>query len=181
MQRLSLRMQSQVLPAVTAELALKNVFAAPRFKCIKINVGIGSLSKKTKDFSDVISNLTHITGQKPVITKAKKAISNFKLRQGVPAGLLVTLRGPRMYDFLDRLVNIVLPRVRDFRGLSRKAFDGHGNYSIGLREALVFPEVKPEEALNVQGLQITIVTTAKNDAEGFALLKAIGFPFKKES
>ena len=178
--RLSQRIQSQVIPAVAAELKLKNAMAAPRFKTIKINVGIGTLTKKTKDFSDVISNLTAIAGQKPVVTKAKKTISNFKLREGVPAGLIVTLRGKRMYDFLDRLVNIVLPRVRDFRGLSRKAFDGHGNYSLGLREALVFPEIKPEEVLNVQGLQITIITSAKNDEEGTVLLKAIGFPFKKD-
>lgn len=174
------RMKSELAPALKKELGLKNIFAAPRIQMVKVNVGIGTLSKTTKDFSEVISNVTKITGQKPVITKAKMAVSNFKLREGMPTGITVTLRGKRAYDLVERLVNIVLPRVRDFRGLSAKAFDGHGNYSVGFKEALVFPEVNPDDVTNVHGIQVTIVTTAKNNEEGIALLKKIGFPFKKE-
>jgi len=146
---------------------------------IKINVGIGTLAKNTKDFSDVINNIALITGQKPVLTMAKKSISNFKLRVGTPVGVTVTLRGDKMYEFLYRLVHIVLPRVRDFRGLNPKAFDGKGNYSIGFKEALVFPEINPDNVSNVHGIQITIVTTAQDNESGKALLKAIGIPFKK--
>ena len=128
----------------------------------------------------MVSNVAKITGQKPVITKSRTAISNFKLREGMPVGIVVTLRGLRMHDFLDRLVNIVIPRIRDFRGLSRRSFDGKGNYNLGFKEATVFPEISPEDVLNVHGLQVTIVTTAKDNKEGFALFKAIGFPFRKE-
>jgi large subunit ribosomal protein L5 len=171
--------KSKIVPDLQKELNIKNVWAVPRLKKVKVNVGIGSLTKNTKDFSDVIENIAKITGQKPVVTKAKIAISNFKLRQGMPTGVTVTLRGKNMYEFVYRLVNIALPRVRDFRGLNPKAFDGKGNYSIGLKESLVFPEINPDDVLNVHGFQATIVTTAKNDEEGFALLKRIGFPFKK--
>lgn len=174
------RFQSQIVPALSQELGLKNSLAVPRVQSVKVNVGIGSLMKKTKDFADVINNVTKITGQKPVISKSRMAISNFKLRANMPVALLVTLRGKRMYDFLERLVTIALPRVRDFRGLSPRSFDGHGNFSVGLKEALVFPEINPDDVLNVHGLQITVVTTAKNDQEGLALLKHLGFPFKKE-
>jgi large subunit ribosomal protein L5 len=172
--------KSEIIPALKKELGAKNVMAVPKLKSVKINVGIGSITKNTKDFSDVIENVSKITGQKPVITKSKIAISNFKLRENMPVGIVTTLRGKNMYEFIYRLVNVALPRVRDFRGLSPKAFDGKGNYSIGLKEALVFPEINPDNVLNVHGLQVTIVTTAKNDEEGFALLKKIGFPFKKE-
>ena len=174
------RMKSEVIPALKKELGLKNSLAAPRIEKVKINVGIGTLSKQTKDFSEVINNVSKITGQKPVVTKAKIAVSNFKLRKGMPTGITTTLRGKRAYDLIDRLVNVILPRVRDFRGLSIKAFDGHGNYSIGFKEALVFPEISPDDIVNVHGIQVTIVTSAKNDEEGIALLKKIGFPFKKE-
>lgn len=174
------RMKTEVKPALVKVLGLKNVMAAPGFTAIKVNVGIGTLSKTTKDFSDVISNVAKITGQKPVITKSKKAISNFKLREGVPAGITVTLRGSKMYSFLDRLVNVVLPRVRDFRGVSLRSFDGCGNYSIGFREATVFPEINPDDVLNVHGMQVTIITTACNDEQGRALLEHIGFPFRKD-
>ena len=170
--------KSKVIPALQKELGIKNALAVPKVSKININVGIGSLTKQTKDFSDVIQNITNITGQKPVVTKAKLAISNFKLRVDMPTGVTVTLRGKKMYEFLYRLVNVVIPRIRDFRGLNPKAFDGQGNYSIGFKEALVFPEINPDNVLNVHGLQVTIVTTAKNNEEGFALLKQIGFPFK---
>lgn len=173
-------MKTEIAPAVKKELGLKSNLAVPRIVKVKINVGIGTLSKQVKDFSEVIENVAKITGQKPVITKAKIAISNFKLRQGVPVGITTTLRGRRAYDMVDRLVNIVLPRVRDFRGLSIKSFDGKGNYSIGFKEAIVFPEISPDSIVNVHGVQITIVTSAKNDEQGIALLKTIGFPFKKE-
>jgi large subunit ribosomal protein L5 len=173
-------MKSEVVPALKQELGLKSELAAPQIKKVKVNVGIGSLTKQTKDFSEVIENVTKITGQKPVVTKAKIAVSNFKLRKGMPVGIITTLRGRRAYDLIERLVSIVIPRVRDFRGLSTKAFDGSGNYSIGFKEALVFPEISPDDVTNVHGIQVTIITSAKNDEEGMALLKKIGFPFKKE-
>lgn len=179
--KLAQRMKSEIKPRVAAELGLKNIMAVPSVVAVKINVGIGTLTRTTKDFSDVIKNVSKITGQKPVVTKCKVAISNFKVREGMPVGITVTLRGSKMHDFLDRLVNIVLPRVRDFRGLSRKSFDGHGNYNIGLKEATVFPEINPEDVLNVHGLQVTIVTTAPTDAAGFTLLSHMGFPFRKDS
>jgi large subunit ribosomal protein L5 len=174
------RMKSEVIPTLKEELGLKNNLAVPCIEKVKINVGIGTLTKQTKDFSEVIENVSKITGQKPVVTKAKIAVSNFKLRKGMPVGITTTLRGKRAYDLIDRIVNVALPRVRDFRGLSLKAFDGHGNYSIGLKEALVFPEISPDDITNVHGIQVTIITTAKNDEEGLALLSKMGFPFKKE-
>jgi large subunit ribosomal protein L5 len=169
----------EVVPALQKELGLKNMMSVPRIAKIKLNVGIGTLTKNTKDYSDVIDNVSRIAGQKPVVTKAKLAISNFKLRQGMPTGITVTLRGKNMYEFIYRLVNIVFPRVRDFRGLNLKSFDGQGNYSVGFKEALVFPEINPDDVLNIHGIQVTVSTTAKNDEEGRALLTQIGFPFKK--
>lgn len=171
--------KKEVVPALQKELGIKNPMAVPRLSKIKLNVGIGTLTKNTKDYSDVISNISMISGQKPVVTKAKIAISNFKLRQGMPTGITVTLRGKNMYEFIYRLVNIVCPRVRDFRGLNPKSFDGMGNYSIGFKEAIVFPEINPDDVMNVHGIEITIATTAKNDDEGRALLTRMGFPFKK--
>lgn len=174
------QMKSEIVPALKKELGLKNAMSVPRIAKVKVNVGIGTLTKQTKDFSEVVENVTKITGQKPVVTKAKIAVSNFKLRKDMPVGVVATLRGKRAYDLVERLVNVTFPRMRDFRGLSTKAFDGHGNYSIGFKEALVFPEINPDDVTNVHGIQVTIVTTAKNDEEGMALLKKIGFPFKKE-
>lgn len=171
--------QSTVAPALQKELELKNVMQVPKLTKVKVNVGIGTLTKKTKDFSDVIENVTKITGQKPVVTKAKIAVSNFKLRKGMPVGITVTLRGEKMYEFIYRLVNIALPRVRDFRGISPKAFDGNGNYSLGFKEAIVFPEINPDDVSNVHGLQITVCTTANDDKSAHALLEKLGFPFKK--
>ena len=172
------KFKSEVIPALQKELGIKNVMAVPRLEKVKINVGIGSLTKNTKDYSDVIENISRIAGQKPVVTKSKKAISNFKLREGMPVGITVTLRGKNMYEFIYRLVNIAIPRIRDFRGLNPRAFDGRGNYSLGFKESLVFPEINPDDVLNVHGLQIIVVTTAQNDDEGRALLKKIGFPLK---
>jgi len=174
------RMKSEITPELKKELGLKNDMAVPRIEKVKINVGIGTLAKQTKDFSEVIGNVSKICGQKPVITKSKIAISNFKLRQGVPTGITATLRGKKAYDLVERLVAVVLPRVRDFRGLSIKSFDGKGNFSIGFKEAIVFPEISPDDITNVHGIQITIVTTARNNEQGLALLRKIGFPFKKE-
>lgn len=174
------RMTKEIVPELKKELKLTNVMAVPRITKVKVDVGIGTLTKTTKDFSEVIDNLSKISGQKPVVTKAKMAVSNFKLRKGMPVGITTTLRGKRAYDLIERIVSIVLPRVRDFRGLSTKAFDGKGNYSLGFKEALVFPEVNPDDVTNVHGLQITIVTSATDNESGMALLKKIGFPFKKE-
>ncbi len=171
----------EVVPAVQKDLGIKNRMAVPKILKVTLNVGIGSLTKNTKDFSDVIDNIAKISGQKPVVTNAKLAISNFKLRQGMPNGITVTLRGKEMYEFVYKLVNVVFPRVRDFRGLSPRAFDGKGNYSVGFKEALVFPEINPDDVLNIHGLQVTLNTTAKNDEEGMSLLKQIGFPFKKDN
>lgn len=173
--------KSEVLPAVKKELGLKNDMAVPRVTMVKVQVGIGSMQKNTKDFSDVVDNVAKITGQKPVITKSKKAISNFKLREGMPVGVVVTLRGDRAVDFVERLVKIALPRVRDFRGLNPRILDGKGNLSIGFKEATVFPEINPDDVVNVHGLQVTIVTTAKNNDEGMALFKILGFPFRKDT
>lgn len=169
-----------IAPKLKEELGLKNTNAVPKLKKITLNIGIGSIiHSQGKDFSHVEENLARIAGQKPVVTIARKAISNFKIREGAPVGLTVTLRGKRMYDFMNKFVNITLPRVRDFRGLSPKSFDGNGNYSIGFKEHIVFPEIDADDVLHLHGIQITITTTAKNDDEGRALLKAFNFPFKK--
>ena len=173
-------MKSEIAPALKKELGLTNNLAVPHVKKVTVNVGIGTLTKNTKDFSNVLENVAKITGQKPVVTMAKKAISNFKLRIGIPNGVTVTLRGHRAYDMIDRLVNVVIPRVRDFRGLSVKSFDGHGNFSVGFRDALVFPEINPDSLVNPHGVSVTIVTNAKNNEQGVALLRHMGFPFKKE-
>ncbi len=174
------RMKTEIAPALKKELGLTNTLAVPHVKKVTVNVGIGTLTRDTKDFSNVLENVAKITGQKPVVTMAKKAISNFKLRIGVPNGITVTLRGRRAYDMIDRLVNVVIPRVRDFRGLSVKSFDGHGNFSVGFRDALVFPEINPDSLVNPHGVSVTIVTNSKNNEQGVALLRHMGFPFKKE-
>jgi large subunit ribosomal protein L5 len=173
-------MTSEIVPALQKELGLKNAMAVPRIRKVMVNVGIGTLTKNTKDFSGVVNNITNISGQKAVVTLAKKAISNFKLRKGVPVGVVATLRGRRAYDMIDRLVNVVIPRIRDFRGLSIRSFDGHGNFSIGFRDPVVFPEVNPDTLVNTHGVQVTILTTAKTNDQGIALLRHMGFPFKKE-
>jgi len=172
---------TEVAPNLKKELGIKNVNAIPKVKSIKVNVGLSQYIAGKKDYSDVINNLAIITGQKPVVTKARKAISNFKIRENMPVGVAVTLRGNKMYDFLNKLINITFPRVRDFRGLSAKQFDGNGNYSVGIKENNVFPEINPDSLDKLHGLQVTIITTATNDENGYKLLKAMGFPFKKEN
>lgn len=177
---LQTKFKEEILPKLKETLGIKNSMAVPKVTTININVGIGTYVKaQKKDPEIVLENLKIISGQKPVITKSKKSISNFKIREGDPVGAIVTLRGKRMYDFLNKLINIVLPRVRDFRGLSRKSFDGHGNYSIGFKEHIVFPEISPDDVINIHGVQINIATSAKNDEQAFELLKAMGFPFQK--
>ncbi len=162
-------------------LGRKNLLSLPRLVKISVSVGIGSMiTSGQKDYSAVEANLIAITGQKPVLKRAKQAISNFKLREGLPVGLTVTLRGDRMYDFVERLVNISLPRVRDFQGISVKGFDRKGNYCLGLKDVAIFPEVNPENISKTHGMQINICTTSKNDQEAYMLLKAFGFPFKDE-
>ncbi|HLG25302.1 MAG TPA: 50S ribosomal protein L5 [Candidatus Gracilibacteria bacterium] len=168
----------EIAPALQKELGIKNVWAVPRLKFVKLNVGLGPYIAAKKDYSDIITNLGLITGQKPVVTKAKKSISNFKIREGLAVGVTVTIRGKRMYDFVSKLVNITFPRVRDFRGISPKGFDGHGSYTVGISENTVFPEINPDNIEKIHGLQITFVTTAKDDESGRKLLKAMGFPFQ---
>ncbi len=158
----------------------KNVMQVPKLHKITLNIGVGKATQDPKLLEDAVRDLEMIAGQKPAIRKAKKAISNFKLRQGMAIGCMVTLRGARMYEFLDRLINIALPRVRDFRGVSDKSFDGRGNYSLGIKEHIIFPEINVDKVNRIYGMDITIVTTAKTDAEAYELLKAFGFPFRKK-
>ncbi len=172
--------KDSIAPALQKTLEIKNKLAIPKVDRIHVNVGIGSMvSSGNKDFSNIVENIANITGQKPIVTKAKKAISNFKLREGMPVGVTVTLRGEKMYSFLNRLVNIALPRVRDFRGITKKSFDGRGNYHIGIKECSIFPEINPDDISKIHGLQISVITSANNDEEGYELLKALGFPFKE--
>lgn len=173
--------QDKIVPELQKELGIKNKMATPKLKKIVINIGLKEALTDKKILEIVSRQLMEITGQKPQITKAKKSISAFKLRAGDKIGLMVTLRGLRMTDFFEKLVKIVLPRVRDFGGVSKKAFDGCGNYSLGLREQIDFPEVDPASIDKIRGLEITIVTTAKNDREGFALLEKLGMPFEKSN
>jgi large subunit ribosomal protein L5 len=168
-----------VLPKIQKELGLKNVMAVPRLDKIIVNVGIGTRIKVSKDYSDVVDNVSAITGQKPYVTMAKKAISNFKLRGGSPSGVVTTLRKKKMVDFFNRMVNVAFPRIRDFQGFSDRAFDGKGNYSIGIRDVSIFPEVSPDDLSNIHGMSITVVTTAKNDDQARTLFRALNFPFKK--
>ncbi|MCX6734264.1 MAG: 50S ribosomal protein L5 [Candidatus Peregrinibacteria bacterium] len=173
--------KKNILPALKKELGKKNSMAVPMLKCVKVHVGIGSvMTRGNKDYDSIIANVATITGQKPVVTLAKKAISNFKSRIGLPTGIVVTLRGKRMFEFLNKLINVVMPRIRDFRGLTRRSLDEQGSYSLGLKEHTVFPEINPDDIEKAHGVQITIVTTATNKDDGFALLSALGFPFKKD-
>jgi len=168
-----------IMPALKKELDVKNANAVPRVKMVKLNVGIGKLTGMGKDYTYVADNIAAISGQKPMVAKAKIAISNFKLKKGQPVGVYVTLRGNRMYDFLNKLVNVVFPRVRDFRGISPKSFDGHGNYTVAIKESTVFPEINPEDLSKIHGIEVTVVTSAKNNTDGRKLLKAMGFPFQE--
>ncbi|OGE76248.1 MAG: 50S ribosomal protein L5 [Candidatus Doudnabacteria bacterium RIFCSPHIGHO2_02_FULL_48_21] len=181
MTRLQELYNKQILPALKTELKIDNIQAVPRIQKIVINAGIGRiLQQNPKALDALVETMRKITGQQPVITKASKAIAGFKIRQGQTVGLTVTLRQKRMYDFLDKFINVVMPRTRDFRGLSPKGFDGRGNYNCGVKEVLVFPETGEGAGETSFGLEVTIVTTAKNNEEGFQLLKKFGFPFATE-
>jgi large subunit ribosomal protein L5 len=177
--RLKDRYQKQIAPAIAKEFGIKNPMAIPRLQKIVINMGMGEAVANAKILDTGADELRAIAGQKPVITKAKKSIASFKLRQGMPIGVMVTLRGDRMYEFLDRLVSVALPRVRDFRGVSPKAFDGRGNYTIGVREQLIFPEIDFNKVDKQRGMNISIVTTARSDELARALLKGLGMPFRQ--
>ena len=176
--RLRSRFEKEVAPALLKELELKNVMAVPRLHKIVVNMGVGEATQNAKVLDPAVNELGQITGQKPVVTRAKKSIAAFKVRQGQSIGAMVTLRGDRMYEFFDRLVNIVLPRVRDFRGVSTKSFDGRGNYTIGLHDQLIFPEISYEKVDKQKGMNVTIVTTAANDNQARTLLKHMGMPFR---
>jgi large subunit ribosomal protein L5 len=176
--RLQERYQQDVVPALTKEFSYDNVMQVPKFKKIVLNIGLGEALQNAKSIDAAVADLTAIAGQKPVVTRAKKSIANFKLREGQPIGAMVTLRGARMYEFLDRLINVALPRIRDFRGVSRRSFDGRGNYSIGLREQIMFPEIEYDRVDKLRGLEVSIVTSARTDAEGYALLKQFNMPFR---
>ncbi|MCU1267720.1 MAG: ribosomal protein [Acidobacteria bacterium] len=177
--RLKQRYQQEVGPAIAKEFGIENPMAIPRLEKIVINMGMGEAIANAKILDTAADELKSITGQKPVITKAKKSIASFKLRQGMPIGVMVTLRGDRMYEFMDRLVSVALPRVRDFRGVSPKAFDGRGNYTIGVREQLIFPEIDFNKVDKLRGMNISIVTSARTDELARALLKALGMPFRQ--
>lgn len=177
--RLKERYQKEIAPAIAKEFGISNPMAIPRVNKIVVNMGMGEAIANAKILDTAADELRAVTGQKPVITRAKKSIASFKLRQGMPIGVMVTLRGDRMYEFLDRLVSIALPRVRDFRGVSPKAFDGRGNYTIGIREQLIFPEIDFNKVDKLRGMNISIVTTARNDEQARALLKSLGMPFRQ--
>ncbi len=176
--RLKEKYQTEVVPALMQEFQYRSVMQAPRLEKIVLNIGLGEAIQNSKALDAATADLAAIAGQKPVITRARKSIAAFKVRQGMPIGAMVTLRGPRMWSFLDRLMNLVLPRLRDFRGVSRRSFDGRGNYSLGLREQIVFPEIDYDKVDKLRGLEVVIVTTAPDDEQGYALLKRLGMPFR---
>jgi large subunit ribosomal protein L5 len=178
MARLREHYVTRVVPALTQEFGYKNIMAVPKIEKVSINIGLGEATGNAKLMDGAVNELTAIAGQKPVTTKAKKSIAAFKLREGMLIGTMVTLRGERMYEFLDRLLNVALPRVRDFRGVSSKSFDGRGNYTLGLKDQLIFPEIDYSKIEKTKGMNISITTTAKTDAEGVALLKQMGMPFR---
>ena len=178
--RLKERYQKEIVPVLVKEFNYRTVMAVPRLRKIVVNMGLGQAIQNAKLLDSATHELAQITGQQPVITRAKKSVANFKLRKNMPIGAMVTLRGDRMYEFFDRLMNVALPRVRDFRGLSTRAFDGRGNYTIGLRDQLVFPEVDYAKVDKIKGMNISIVTDARTDAEALALLRYMGMPFRSE-
>ena len=176
---LETKYKDEIVPALMKELNLDNIMQVPRLSKVMVNIGMGEAMDNPKALDAAVGDVTQITGQKPVITKAKKAIANFKLREGRSIGVKVTLRGERMWSFIDRMMNIVLPRVRDFRGVSPDSFDGRGNYTLGLREQLIFPEIEYDKIDKIRGLEISIVTTATNDDQARLLLQMLGMPFRK--
>ena len=178
--RLKQHYKKSVVPALVKEFGYKNVMAVPKVEKVSVNIGLGEATQNAKLMDGAVNELGQIAGQKPVVTKAKKSIAAFKLREGMSIGAMVTLRGDRMYEFLDRLMNVALPRVRDFRGVSSKSFDGRGNYTLGVRDQLIFPEIDYNKVEKVKGMNISITTSAKTDAEGLALLKHMGMPFRQQ-
>jgi large subunit ribosomal protein L5 len=176
--KLKVLYQGKIVPKLMDQFKYTNVHQVPKLVKVTVNRGLGEASQNAKALDSSLNEIAIITGQKPVVTRAKKAIAGFKIRKGVPVGVMVTLRGDRMYDFLDRLINLALPRIRDFRGISPKSFDGRGNYSLGLREQLIFPEIEYDRIDQIRGMDISIITTANTDEEGRALLKEMGMPFR---
>ncbi|MDH3453936.1 MAG: 50S ribosomal protein L5 [Desulfuromonadales bacterium] len=181
MARLKDLYQKELVPKLIKELQLKNVMEVPRVEKVVINMGLGEAIQNVKILESAVEEMSRITGQKAVITRAKKSIAQFKLREDMPIGVMVTLRRDRAYEFLDRLINVALPRVRDFKGVSAKAFDGRGNYTLGIREQLIFPEIDIEQIDKIKGMNVTIVTSARTDEEGRALLTEMGMPFRKQN
>ncbi len=177
--RLQKKYKDEIIRIMMDKFKYKNINEVPKLVKINLNAGVGKAIQDAKELENAISDMAIICGQKPVVTKARKAISNFKLRQGMKIGTTVTLRRQRMFEFLDRFISLAVPRVRDFRGYNDKSFDGRGNYSLGIREQIIFPEINVDKIDKIRGFDITIVTTAKTDEEGYELLKAFGFPFKK--
>jgi large subunit ribosomal protein L5 len=177
--RLKEKYAKEIKPAIQKELGIENVMAVPKLEKIVINMGIGEATQNVKMMDPLVADLGAIAGQKPVVTRAKKSIAAFKLREGMPIGAMVTLRGDAMYEFLDRLISVALPRVRDFRGVSSKSFDGRGNYTLGLRDQLIFPEIDYSKVDKIKGMNVTIVTTAQDDNGARTLLKAFGMPFRQ--
>jgi large subunit ribosomal protein L5 len=181
MARLKEIYHAELAPKLARDLQLKNMMEVPRIEKVVVNMGLGEAIQNIKILESAVQELTRIVGQKPVVTKAKNSIAQFKLREGMPIGCMVTLRRDKAFEFLDRLINVALPRVRDFKGISPKGFDGRGNYTLGIREQLIFPEIDLEKVDKVKGMNVTIVTSARNDEEGRALLAAIGMPFRKKA
>lgn len=177
--KLKLTYRSDIVPKLIDQFSYKNIHQVPKLVKISVNRGLGEASQSSKALDSSILEISQITGQRPVVTRAKKAIAGFKIRQGMPVGVAVTLRSDKMYDFFDRLVSLALPRIRDFRGVSTKSFDGRGNYSLGLKEQLIFPEVSYDSIDQIRGMDVSIVTTANTDEEGVALLRLLGMPFRE--
>jgi len=172
--------QQKIVPQLMEQFQYSNIHQVPKLVKVTVNRGLGEAAQNAKALESSLNEIAVITGQKPVVTRAKKAIAGFKIREGMPVGLMVTLRSERMYAFLERLINLALPRIRDFRGISPKSFDGHGNYTLGIREQLIFPEVEYDSIDQVRGMDISIITTANTDEEGRALLKEMGMPFREQ-
>jgi large subunit ribosomal protein L5 len=178
--RLKERYKSEIAPEMMKQFSYGNIMQVPRVQKVTLNIGLGEAKENARAVESATADIATIAGQKPVVTRAKKAIANFKIRENMPIGVAVTLRGDRMYEFLDRLLNAALPRIRDFHGVSTKAFDGRGNFALGVREQLIFPEIDYDKVDKIRGMQINIITTAKNDEEGRRLLELMGMPFAKE-
>jgi large subunit ribosomal protein L5 len=176
--RLRKKYKEEIIPQLMKDFSFRNIMQVPKLERVIINMGLGEAVQNAKLIESAVEELTAITGRKPIVTRAKKSIASFKLREGMPIGVMVTLRGEQMYDFVDRLVSIALPRTRDFKGISPKAFDGRGNYTLGIREQIVFPEINYDKIDRIKGMNVTFVTTAETDEQGRALLKSLGMPFR---